>query len=795
MEKVFPEQPILDDGLRSVNFFNGRLLTAEDLTAEQAANRSSRRLLGQALGAGLAEGFFVSAPQLNNASSSALVVNVDGGLAVNRRGDVLKLSAKTTVALTGSLKTPGATVTAIFADCSGMPATGPSSAGLFLLTVSPASGGEGRASTGGLGNQSAPCNTRFTVEGVQFHLIRLSTPTPGSQLRNILAYQSFGFLPAASQTFPAALANPFAPASSVYGLLDTLPADKFPICHVPLALIYRTAQGIQFVDNWSVRRAVTSRTATQPWHMFDSPRRASEMESIFLQFQEHLAAILAEKNVAPKLKATERFKVLPPAGFLPLGASGFDWRVFLGTHAPARITPVDAGLLVDILTEAFDRSPFIVEDPSGPLAPVDVYYVPDETDMTTALTVFLKDKLALEEKLIVELVDSYTSYKPATNYEALYQPVNYLADKEAMYSTLSFAATDAIASDAVIEKAETNTFETNRISSKATNRIESALNQPAKDSVTRAPEASGPGFVLFARSRQGRIRVRFSPPPETKIKSTFTAASTESNLQTFAKSVPGGDIVFPNLEPGVYRVDGVQEGYKPIDNRSLAVVGGRISLLEITLGAPKLALCLALKSIERTNLTNVRMCLVTGTFKEAAAQSKLAPWLKLRKVKVLESLVVARLDEWQQALAAQFPGFDIAGGEPSIYVDPRIAYPNPPKSLPEIPKAYAVFGSFGIPLTVYGPTDLGRDPLPLAQIAELKGSDRELAASGFVEGGFQVSGLTDELLKMLYAYGIATFEQLGGAWLTLVTESTNLSSTQARQLIAAAVAYLKQVDG
>ena len=98
-------------------------------------------------------------------------------------------------------------------------------------------------------------------------------------------------------------------------------------------------------------------------------------------------------------------------------------------------------------------------------------------------------------------------------------------------------------------------------------------------------------------------------------------------------------------------------------------------------------------------------------------------------------------------------------------------------------------------MTVYGPTDLGRDPLSLAQITNLKGSDRELAASGFVEGGFQVSGLTDELLKMLYAYGIATFEQLGGAWLTLVTESTNLSSTQARQLIAAAVAYLKQVDG
>jgi hypothetical protein len=792
MEKVFPEQPIFDDGLRSVNFFNGRLLTAEDLTAEQAANRFSRRLLGQALGAGVAEGFFVSAPQLNNNASSALVVNVDGGLAVNRRGDVLKLSAKTTVALTGSLKTPGAAVTAIFADCSGLSATGPSSAGLFLLTVSPASGGEGRASTGGLGNQSAPCNTRFIVEGVQFHLIRLPTPIPGSQLRNILAYQSFGFLPSTPQTFPAALANPFAPASSIYSLLDTLPADKFPICHVPLALIYRTAQGIQFVDNWSVRRAVTPRTATQPWHMFDSPRRASEMESIFLQFQEHLAAIQAEKNVAPNLKAADRFKVLPPAGFLPLGASGFDWRVFLGTHAPAHITPVDAGLLVDILTEAFDRSPFIVEDPGGPLAPVDVYYVPDETDMTTALTAFLKDKLALEEKLIVELVDSYTSYQPVTNYETLYQPMNYLAEKETMYSTISFAATDAFALDASIEKKANSTLEMNLVGSTATRKIESRLSQPAKDTVTRAPAASGPGFVLFARSRQGRIRVRFSPPPETKIKSTFTAASSESNVKTLAKAVPGGDIVFPNLEPGVYRVDGVQEGYKPIENRSIAVVGGRISLLEVALGSPKLALCLAMKSIERTNLFNVRMCLVTGIFEEAAAQSKLAPWLKLHQVQVMEAPAMARLAEWQQALAAQFPGFDIAGSDPAIYIDPRTTPPNPPKSIPEIPKAYAVFGSFGIPLTVYAPTDLGRDPLPLAQIVDQQNLDMR---THFVANNVQVAGLTDNLLKMLYSYGIETFEQLGGAWLNLLAEATDLSSKQARQLITAAVTYLKQVDG
>jgi hypothetical protein len=50
------EQAILDSELRYVNFFNGRLLTGGDLSAEQAANRACSRHLGLAVGAGVAYG-------------------------------------------------------------------------------------------------------------------------------------------------------------------------------------------------------------------------------------------------------------------------------------------------------------------------------------------------------------------------------------------------------------------------------------------------------------------------------------------------------------------------------------------------------------------------------------------------------------------------------------------------------------------------------------------------------------------------------------------------------------------
>ena len=47
------EEPILEDGVRFVNFFEGRILTGRDLTDEQAADRAQRLRLGRAVGRSL----------------------------------------------------------------------------------------------------------------------------------------------------------------------------------------------------------------------------------------------------------------------------------------------------------------------------------------------------------------------------------------------------------------------------------------------------------------------------------------------------------------------------------------------------------------------------------------------------------------------------------------------------------------------------------------------------------------------------------------------------------------------
>ena len=96
------QQPVVDSGIRSINFFNGRLLSAADLTREQSAYREADRRLGAAIGEGVAYGLEVS--KAANFQKDKPAVSIEGGLAINRRGQTLKLIARTDVALVRSVK-------------------------------------------------------------------------------------------------------------------------------------------------------------------------------------------------------------------------------------------------------------------------------------------------------------------------------------------------------------------------------------------------------------------------------------------------------------------------------------------------------------------------------------------------------------------------------------------------------------------------------------------------------------------------------------------------------------------
>jgi hypothetical protein len=92
------QTPILNTRTRSVNFFNGRLLTGEDLTAEQQANRVAHNLLGQAAGSGVVYGLEVKESVLSS-SVPTPVLAVSKGLAFNRVGAALLLADDTEISL------------------------------------------------------------------------------------------------------------------------------------------------------------------------------------------------------------------------------------------------------------------------------------------------------------------------------------------------------------------------------------------------------------------------------------------------------------------------------------------------------------------------------------------------------------------------------------------------------------------------------------------------------------------------------------------------------------------------
>jgi hypothetical protein len=194
-------EPILDGGIRSVNFCNGRVLTAENLKAEQVAQRAHRLLLGRALGPGVVSGLDVRIA----ADGVALV---SPGLAVSPSGEVLRLPLAVELVVVSD-RQPGSTGGGGgFGDYKPGPVGMPVPS-LGVLTLCSAASGE----------------------GVQFRLIPCPLPAdaqPYSTLRNRLAYRCFA-------------------TGGASGLVQLTQAD------VPLALVGIMQGRLWFIDMWAVR--------------------------------------------------------------------------------------------------------------------------------------------------------------------------------------------------------------------------------------------------------------------------------------------------------------------------------------------------------------------------------------------------------------------------------------------------------------------------------------------------------------------------------------------------------------
>jgi hypothetical protein len=389
-------EPILDGGIFNPHYFEGRLLTASDLHEDQAAHRTRQQYLGKALGSGIVQGLWVGV-ESPGSSSETPVVRVTAGLAITPKGQTLCLPATETLVFDEKPK-EGEVSDCLFKDCIPPTATGETTGdGFYVLVLSPVSGFRGRATMSGLSEVKAGpgCGSRWVMEGVQLRLEEFdplaasdlsestrqlltgtllnSTSDAGkSRLRNVVAHICLGTEPLGDFAADAFARDPLSdlgtePSLQRYGALDDLMTGaRLGDCDVPLAILHWRADGLRFVDNWSVRRRPQAPASSEDWPSLSGGRRRREGEAVLFQFQEQLDDLLQASTAPGSISAKDYFRWLPPAGIVPHQTSNRpqgigEGNFFGGLTTRSQTIYIDGARLRELLEVSLAQSPIDVE--------------------------------------------------------------------------------------------------------------------------------------------------------------------------------------------------------------------------------------------------------------------------------------------------------------------------------------------------------------------------------------------------------------------------------------------------
>ena len=278
------------------------------------------------------------------------------------------------------------------------------------------------------------CGSKYEIEGVAFRPVKLepslfagvdqvvlddlhalltrTTSSAGasasladlSLLRSRLAHLCLG-TDQRRQMAADPLARTAAGASAygARGALDALAAaGKLMSADVALALIFWTANGIGFVDMWSVRRRPAAPSSPPPWTSWCSERRASEAETVWLQFQDHFSWLqqsLPRGSVTlASLSAADYFRYLPPAGMVPIVArgstNGVDQSQFFGVQPATDPVLTDGNLLRPLFEEALSHEPIDLTQPDQRIQRYRIHENRPHATLRQAVVVFASRTLA-----------------------------------------------------------------------------------------------------------------------------------------------------------------------------------------------------------------------------------------------------------------------------------------------------------------------------------------------------------------------------------------------------------------
>lgn len=284
-------QPQIATGLARTYFFNGRLLSAEDLQREQTLREAGQRRLAQLIGCGIERGLVVTRADASAGSAGSGRLAISAGLGVTPSGEVIEVGDFTLdLAAAASASRAGG-----FGACAAAFGNGGALAGLHLLVLTPGWIADGRAPT--LLGEIGACNRNVELPGVRARLVPLRTPAGADaklgDLRNRVA--------------TALLARAPGAADRMLGWWPTTVAPTLDANDLPLAVLKITTQAaVEWIDVAAARRRLAAPPGNAADALWPQSRRA-EMEAFAAQFAAQLLG--ADDAEQPGASA---FPTLPP---------------------------------------------------------------------------------------------------------------------------------------------------------------------------------------------------------------------------------------------------------------------------------------------------------------------------------------------------------------------------------------------------------------------------------------------------------------------------------------------------
>ena len=283
---------VIDDSRRRPRYFDGRFLTARDLTREQNYFLARQSDIGRAGGAGVVTGLGVDMTVPRDRDAAALVISPGHGITAS--GELVLLSEELTISLENIPELDQLNVRLGLSRLPQPPQR--NRTGVFIVALRP---------------------VEFTANPIASYPTSI-TGTRSTEDSDIVEAAAVTLIPFGdSGRGQSANAQRAQLARNIFVLNQ---AAGTPVDALPLALVYLERNQIQWIDPFLVRREVGADHGDILGLGF-APRAVREAHMI--QYNAHLEAVMTQRSAASqglRFAASEYFQALPPAGRLPAAA-------------------------------------------------------------------------------------------------------------------------------------------------------------------------------------------------------------------------------------------------------------------------------------------------------------------------------------------------------------------------------------------------------------------------------------------------------------------------------------------